>query len=629
MNLITIDFETYYDKSYSLMRLTTEEYIQDEQFQVIGFSIKIDNGPSIWYSGNHEVLSSHLKRYNWRNSAVLAHNTLFDGAILKWIFKITPKFYLDTLCMARAIHGVDAGGSLAALALRYNIGEKGTEVVDAKGKRLEDFEAKDLAQYGAYCCNDVELTYSLYNLLNEGFPAIELGLIDQTLRMFIQPKLYVDEEILHLRMADLIHDRRELLGKLRQELGCNSDEEVSKKLSSNKQFAEVLLAFGITAPTKISPVTGKEMPALAKKDEAFLKLCEHENVFIQQLCAARLGVKSTLEEKRIQRFIDIGRRNNERLPIPLKYYGAHTGRWAGYDKVNFQNLPSRDVKKKALKNAIVAPTGFTVINCDSSQIEARVLAWLAGQDDVVKMFAEKQDVYRAMSSKIYTCKPEDVTKEQRFVGKTVVLGCGYGTGGVKLQSTLATSTPPMVLDEEEAKRIVDVYRTENDKIKSLWGAGDKLLNALIQNEFKGRELQFGEHGCVWYGKDGISLPNGLHIRYPDLHKKTEVDEETKKTTSTKTVYKSRKGPVYIWGGTVVENVVQALARCIVGEQLMNISKLYDVALTVHDSVVCVVPTDELDEAMAQITGIMSTAPRWAPGLPIACEATFGLSYGDC
>ena len=629
MNLITIDFETYYDKSYSLMRLTTEEYIQDEQFQVIGFSIKIDNGPSIWYSGNHEVLSSHLKRYNWRNSAVLAHNTLFDGAILKWIFKITPKFYLDTLCMARAIHGVDAGGSLAALALRYNIGEKGTEVIEAKGKRLEDFDFKDLAQYGAYCCNDVELTYSLYNLLNEGFPEIELGLIDQTLRMFIQPKLYVDEEILHLRMADLIHDRRELLGKLRQELGCNSDEEVSKKLSSNKQFAEILLAFGITAPTKISPVTGKEMPALAKKDEDFLKLCEHENVFIQQLCAARLGVKSTLEEKRIQRFIDIGRRNNERLPIPLKYYGAHTGRWAGYDKVNFQNLPSRDVKKKALKNAIVAPAGFTVINCDSSQIEARVLAWLAGQDDVVKMFAEKQDVYRQMSSKIYSCKPEDVTKEQRFVGKTVVLGCGYGTGGIKLQSTLATATPPMALDEEEAKRIVDVYRTENDKIKSLWGAGDKLLSALIQNEFKGRELQFGAHGCVWYGKDGISLPNGLHIRYPELHKKTEVDEETKKTTSTKTVYKSRKGPVHIWGGTVVENVVQALARCIVGEQLMNISKLYDIALTVHDSVVCVVPTDELDEAMVQITGIMSTAPRWAPGLPIACEATSGLSYGDC
>jgi len=247
---------------------------------------------------------------------------------------------------------------------------------------------------------------------------------------------------------------------------------------------------------------------------------------------------------------------------------------------------------------------------------------LAGQDDVVKMFADKQDVYRAMSSKIYSCKPEDVTKEQRFVGKTVVLGCGYGTGGVKLQSTLATATPSVVLAEDEAKRIVDVYRNTNYKIKILWGDGDDLLEAMIQKQFGGRELQFGAHGCVWYGNDGVALPNGLHIRYPDLHKDT-TDKRGK------IVYKSRKGPVSIWGGTVVENVVQALARCIVGEQLMEISKHYKVALTVHDSVVCVVPEAEINEALDKITGIMSVAPRWAPGLPISCEATYGKSYGDC
>jgi DNA polymerase len=330
----------------------------------------------------------------------------------------------------------------------------------------------------------------------------------------------------------------------------------------------------------------------------------------------------------VQRFIDIGQRNKERIPIPLKYYGAHTGRWAGSDKVNFQNLPRRDVKKKALKNAIIAPEHHLVVNCDSAQIEARVLAWLAGQDDVVKMFAEKQDVYRAMSSKIYSCKPEDVTKEQRFVGKTVVLGCGYGTGGVKLQSTLATATPSVVLAEAEAKRIVDVYRTENDKIKDLWGEGDDLLDALIQKQFKGKTFYFGKHECLMYGEEGIRLPNGLHIRYPELERKSEVNEETKRS-SMKTKYKSRKGPVYIWGGTVVENVVQALARCIVGEQLMEISKHYKVALTVHDSVVCVVPEAEINEALDRITGIMSVAPRWAPGLPISCEATYGKSYGDC
>lgn len=626
MSFITLDFETFYDKSFSLSRLTTEEYIRDEQFQVIGVGVKVDDAPTVWKSGDRESLTKWLrKEFDWKNSAVLAHNTLFDGAILAWHFKISPAFYYDTLCMARALHGVDVGGSLANLADMYAIGAKGTEVVAAMGKRREDFTPEELAQYGRYCCNDVDLTYQLYKIFAKEFPETEYGLIDQTLRMFIQPGLYVDEAVLHQRMIDLLEERKALLRDLHTKLGCTTDEEVAEKLSSNKKFDLLLKSFGVKVPTKISPTTGKEMPALAKKDEGFLALCADEDVFIQQLCAARLGVKSTLEEKRIQRFIDIGHRNNGRIPIPLKYYGAHTGRWSGYDKVNFQNLPSRDAKKKALKNAIVAPEGYVVINSDSSQIEARVLAWLAGQDDVVAAFAAKEDVYRKMAAKIYSCKPEEVTKEQRFVGKTVILGCGYGTGWAKLQSTLAVADPPMALDEAEARRVIDVYRDSNSSIKALWEDGDQLLEDLIQQVvFKeaSKSFFFGKRECVRYDRNGIILPSGFSIRYPGLQKVTEQNK-------TRLVYKSRKGEVNIWGGTVVENVVQALARCIVGEQLLNISKHYKVALTVHDSVVCVVPADEADEALKIVTGFMSKAPAWAEGLPVACEATHGLSYGDC
>ena len=154
----------------------------------------------------------------------------------------------------------------------------------------------------------------------------------------------------------------------------------------------------------------------------FIALTEHEDPFIQQLCAVRLGTKSTIEESRIERFIHVGARNRGKLPIPLKYYGAHTGRWAGSDKVNFQNLPSRDKKKKALKNAVVAPDEHVVINCDSSQIEARMLAWLAGQGDVVQQFAKGEDVYSIFASKIYG---RDISKKdpiERFVGKTCILG---------------------------------------------------------------------------------------------------------------------------------------------------------------------------------------------------------------
>jgi DNA polymerase bacteriophage-type len=156
----------------------------------------------------------------------------------------------------------------------------------------------------------------------------------------------------------------------------------------------------------------------------------------------------------------VGRRNKGKLPIPLKYYGAHTGRWAGSDKVNFQNLPSRDKKKKTLKNAVIAPEGYMVINCDSSQIEARVLAWLAGQDDVVKAFAEGRDVYSEFATKIYKKPISKANPIERFVGKTCILGLGYGTGALKLQHTLKTQPPGAVVTEDEAKEFVSIYRTQ-------------------------------------------------------------------------------------------------------------------------------------------------------------------------
>jgi len=194
----------------------------------------------------------------------------------------------------------------------------------------------------------------------------------------------------------------------------------------------------IKPPLKTSPATGKETYALAKNDEGFITLTEHEDPFIQQLCAVRLGTKSTIEESRIERFIGIGARNKGRIPIPLKYYGAHTGRWAGSDSVNFQNLPSRDKKKKALKKAVLAPPKHYVINSDSSQIEARILVWLAGQKDVTEQFRKGDDVYSIFASKIYGKHISKETPVERFVGKTCILGLGYGTGAKKLQHTLKT-----------------------------------------------------------------------------------------------------------------------------------------------------------------------------------------------
>ena len=579
------------------------------------------DGVTEWFSGSHIEIQKYLSTLPWNDSALLCHNTMFDGAILAWKFGIKPKLYLDTLCMGRATNGVDVGGSLAYLSERYGLGVKGKEVVLAEGKNITGFTSSELAQYGEYCKNDVELTYKLFQVLSSAFPQEELQLIDLTLRMFINPILEVDDALLNDRLQELQHEKLQLLGSLKEKLKCETEEEVRKKLASNKQFAGLLKEFGVEVPMKESKTTGKQTYALAKNDEGFIALTEHEDPFIQQLCAVRLGTKSTIEESRIERFIDVGGRNKGRLPIPLKYYGAHTGRWAGSDKVNFQNLPSRDKKKKALKNAVVAPEGYMVINCDSSQIEARVLAWLSGQEDLVKEFANGDDVYSIFASKIYD---QTITKKnpvERFVGKTCILGLGYGTGALKLQHTLKTSPPGADLTEDKCKEIVNLYRDTNDMIVKLWKEGDSALKTLADWQPQNKPFFYGKNKCVRVTKEGFELPDGLYIRYPNLELNTDE-------TNSGYQYKSRKGPVSLWGGSIVENVVQALARIIVGEQMIKLTERYRPVLTVHDAAVCVVPEDELDEACAWIVEVMSTPPDWAKGLPVACEAQVGKNYGE-
>jgi DNA polymerase len=621
MQLVTLDFETFYETGFSLTNLTTEEYIRHERFQVIGVGIKIDDGETKWITGTHNAIKQELDTIDWKSSVLLCHNTQFDGAILSFIFNIIPAVYLDTLSMARAKHGVDVGGSLAFLVEKYNLGRKGTEVIDAKGKRLEDFSMNDLAQYGSYCKNDVELTYKLFQVLAPEFPESEIKLIDITLRMYTEPVLEVDDGLLQDRLEEVQLEKSELLKGLMTRLECDTEECVRGKLASNKQFAEILTELGVVVPTKISPANGKDTFALAKGDQGFLDLCEHEDPFIQELCRVRLGTKSTIEESRIERFIGIGSRNKGKLPIPLKYYGAHTGRWAGSDKVNFQNLPARDKKKKALKNAIIPPEGHRVINCDSSQIEARVLVWLSGQDDIVEWYREGRDVYSEFASKIYGKTITKDDKTERAVGKTCILGLGYGTGWSKLQQTLKISAG-VDLDDQECKRLVGVYRQVNNKVIDLWKACDDALQDMSLWKDGKEPYYLDARKSLLITSKGIKLPNGLYIYYPDL--KWDTSEAKSKFT-----YKSRRGVNSIWGGSVVENVVQALARIIVGEQMIEINKKYRPALTVHDAVVNVVPEADVEEALSFIMSTMSTPPIWATGLPVACEAHDGASYGEC
>jgi DNA polymerase len=608
--MITIDFETFYDQNFSLTKLTTEEYIRSDLFEVIGVAVKVNNEPTQWFSGDHQETAAWLAGFDWANHFALAHNAMFDAAILTWVFGQKPKAWLDTLSMARATLGTQVGGSLRKLAEHFALGVKGTEVNDARGLRRVDFTAESLAQYGEYCCNDVELTYKLYAELNASFPIIEKKLIDATIRMYSDPLLELDTERLEEHLID-VRERKERLFT-----EANITKEV---LNSSAKFAELLIKEGIRPPEKISPATGKLTYAFAKSDASFMLLLEHPNERVQALVAARVGAKSTLEETRTERFIAVSKRGPicgapRRMPIPLKYYAAHTGRWGGSDKINLQNLPSRGAEKNKLKRCIVAPRGHVIIDCDSSQIEARVLAWLAGQNDTLELFRAKKDVYSHMAGLVYGKDPANVTFDERFIGKTTVLGAGYGMGGEKFQLQLQNMGKDLDLDS--CRHIIKAYRQTQSKISGWWNHLNNVLERMSKQQ--GQIVDY-QDVLELSPFTGIKLPNGLYLNYPELRRHSNGEF----------TYMTRTGVNKIYGGKVAENLCQAVARCIIGEQLLEISKRYRVVLTVHDAIASVVPIDEADEARAYIEECMRTSPAWAHGLPLNCESGMAQTYGDC
>lgn len=1193
MQIIVCDFETFYDRTFSLSKMTTEEYIRDELFETIGVSVQVDDGEPVWFSGPKRETKAFLDQFDWENSCGLAHNAMFDMAILNWHFDIRPKRIADTLAMARALHGTEVGGSLKALVEFYELGEKGTEVLNALGKGRIDFTEEELARYGEYCKNDTALTYKLFRAMVDRFPVSELRLVDLTTRMFTEPVLTLDKQILTDHLANVQAKKAKLMEAVEAERDI---------LMSNPKLATLLQSMGVVPPTKISARTGKEAWAFGKTDEGFKALLDHPDPKVQAIVSARLGVKSTLEETRTERFIKIADRGT--LPVPLRYYAAHcltgdaeiltrtgwvslehwkggdivqwspdgvlkfaaatanrfevdedlvvadaryhkaaytkghtvpgfsgrgvfktmqagdlltkrieiplcgslggsgdiseldarlaamvqadgsirdgkqdravrfgfrkprkiarckqllgeagvkyyawvlhdgttrirvgrlewhplvkllsgsnknflpalldapfaaklafmeeiafwdgdvephgrgytytstnehnarfvqtmahltgmsafvsereregwskayrvyvrrdgatrsepkhystkrhfgfvycpttetgyflmrqnghitvtgnTGRWGGDDKVNLQNLP----RKSPLKKAMLASDGYTFIDCDSSQIEARTLAWLAGQDDLVAAFDAGEDVYKIMASAIYGVPVDEVTDDQRFVGKTTILGClaegtsvltdrgwvaiedvtvndrlwdgeewvchqglvkkgtketlslcglwltpdhkvlcgmqwleaqsvaqdsdtlslaldtgavtwsspgtskgfegvwprssssatagvlstpwvgitsrtsrvhaapcvvgvrdtaniigstlphfptsnterasstdslrlsaaatspatgptpimgaeaslcvssgattvqpssntskpcpdgitpistwtgrtttvdtnpvtsgsspvpittqtggrsafyrrslmtydiayagarnrytvatdagpiivhncGYGMGAVKFRAQLKAMG--VELSTDECERIIRVYRETYPAIPELWKEAQQAIMALIGQ----RTAPIGKEGVVVVNLLGIRLPNGLYLKYPNLRAEQNPD-----TNRLEYLYDQKKGraviPTRIYGGKLVENVCQALARIIIGEQMLMVARRLRVVMTVHDAVGSIAPTEQAGEAREFIEQCMRIRPKWASGLPLNCESKMGASYG--
>lgn len=602
--------------------MTTEAYIRDGRFEVIGLGVKVNGEQTDWYSG--EFPGRFLNGIKYDNKAILCHNTVFDGGILGWHFNITPKLWLDTLSMSKPLLNITVGASLKSLAAYYHIGTKGDEVLSAIGKRRSDFTPGELAAYGAYCCNDVEMTYKLYQKMKRDVGPRELMLIDRTMRMYTEPVLELDVPLL----KTYLHEVQNKKSSLVEDLGLSCTEADAKSmLMSNDKFALFLKTLGVEPPTKYSPAKKTLTYSFSKSDRTFLKLREHDDSRVVNAVCARLGVKSTIEETRTKRMLDVASRGN--LPVMLKYYAAHTGRFGGGDKMNVQNFQRNGTLRKAIK----APKGHVLIACDSSQIEARIVAWLSGQLDLLEAFRQGRDIYSEFATYVYGKTITKADKIERFCGKTSILGLGYGMGWEKFLHTLAIGQGgiSLVIEEAEAKRIVQAYRKKYPRIPALWNVGNHVLQNMVNNlsdEFK--------HG-IMYGPDGFVLPNGLPLTYHGLRQTPDGFDYVSDARRYRELLKARVLGVEmssnywtkIYGGKVIENITQALARIVVSDQLLKISERYKVVLQVHDEIVICVPAKQAQEAMRYMIEVMSEPPAWAPDLPVACESAMGATYGDC
>tara|TARA_R110000868_G_scaffold66002_2_gene196942 strand:- start:2351 stop:4318 length:1968 start_codon:yes stop_codon:yes gene_type:complete len=644
--ILSIDFETYWDsKSYTLSKLTTEEYIRDDKFLAFGACIHEygSAGATQWYRGDelHRVLST----YDWGRTAVLAHNAQFDVSILSWRYNVRPAFIFDTLSMARALRGVEVGNSLARLATDFSLPPKGTAVHSTDGlKAISQEVEKELADY---CAHDVYLCEEIFKRLVVGYPTSELRLIDMTLKMYTEPVLLLDQEML----VKAIEEERTIREGLLQRLDIDE-----KHLASNPKFAELLHKLGVPPPMKTSKTTGKQTLALAKNDAHFQALLNGDNVDVKTLCEARLKVKSTTERTRAQRFLEIAQRGT--LPVPLSYYGALSGRWTASkgSAINMQNLK----RNSFLRKAIMAPEGYQLVVGDLSQIEPRVLAWLSDYEDMLDIFRSGADPYAAFGAQMFNIPgmTKDSHPDLRQSAKSALLGCGYGLGWASFAQQLLTgflgappvryskdfakllgvnseyaqafakwdgneeklmeiphtcSTQDLVYHSLASKAIIDTYRRTAHPVVSFWSMCD---HALHKSLVGGKEMVYK---CVTFRKGEIELPNGMKLLYPDLR---QIKDDKGKS---QIVYGPHATKLY--AGKITNNITQALARIVMTDGMLKVSKRYPVKGTVHDELIAVVPDAEVEDAKTWVLAQMTMEPRYMPGIPLNADGGAHRRYG--
>jgi DNA polymerase I-like protein with 3'-5' exonuclease and polymerase domains len=610
--IVCLDAETYYSADFTLRKLDMATYIKSAQFETLGWSMIDGDGEPRWYEG--ETIIPVLQAMPLHDTIFVMHNAAFDGSILAYRHGLTPALYVDTMSMSRGLlkHALGKKGSvgLENVAAHLGLGVKGDALKLVAGMRLADLKKSDV--YPAlqdYALQDVRLCKRIFEKLEPHLPTAEFDIIDDTVRMVTHPMFEADVELLGAHLTKTQRHKDELL----ERAGIERAE-----LMSNDKLAAAFERLGVVPPTKISPKTGKVAWAFSKNDLGFQALLEHDDETVRELAQARLGVKSTLEESRTQRFINIAEAMDGRMPVELAYCGAHTTRFSASGGTNFQNLPSRG--DTTLRMSLMAPEGYKVIAVDAAQIEARLSAWLGGEVALLRQFANGEDIYCSFASRLYGRPVTKADKNMRWAAKTAVLALQFGQGADSFMQVANTQAKAqgidMVLTKDEAQRIVNVYRKTYTGIAGAWKKLGTILRLMAAN--LGSDLTFGP--CV-VQRQSITLPNGMRLNYHNL-----------RYEGMNVVYDYAGVTKKIYPAKLLENIVQALDRVHVMEAwLRTKARCPEARLVnqVHDEIVMIAP-DALAETYKIIAlEEMCRRPVWAQNLPLSAEAHVAERFGEC
>jgi DNA polymerase len=620
-NNFFIDYETYWGTKYSLRTggMSYTDFVLDPKFQIHGASVAVNDEPAMFLRGNS--LTKAVQMAGMRDMRYIAHNVMFDSTITSFNQGVRFPEYFCTLAMVDAMWQGGIGRGLDE-CMKVLLGREGkTDIIkELKDVRTEDITPQQWRDLEKYANEDLEATRELYLKYGPCLPQTEHRIMDIILRMYADPKLEFNPETLYEAVKEADDDREE---RIQAALDYGATVEI---LRGNKLFPEFLDDLGIKVPYKKNP-KGIMIPAFAKTDAAFQQMLESEDPQIHALANGRLAVKSTQATTRAYRF----KKLHEQLgfcPVAYNYARAHTWRLSGGNKINMANLK----RGSKLRLCVQAPPGYRLVVADASQIECRKNAYIAGQEDLIQLFRDKQDPYNDMASDIFGRAVDRKRKDangnepdffEGFIGKTATLGLGFGMGGPKFAATVKTNAKTQLgMDvewtEQQGYDVVNLYRRKNWKIKAFWGVCTEFLYTMVNNREMKWEYPDGEIRCA--GRENkLYFPNGTWLYYPALsHNEDGFTYQVKQGAR----YISK----YIYGGLMCENIVQHMSRNVTADHMVQIAERYPVVMHTYDENIALVPDAEADAALEWMIDIMSTPPDWCKSIPLAAEGGHAREY---